>query len=81
MYKNFYKDVFIDRYEQFDVMEDYTNLLKKIEELKLYIIKFFKNGKIKPKVYFFDYIVRSENLRLIILITHDKCIFFANNKI
>lgn len=68
-------------YEQFNIVEDYLNLLRRIEKQKLYMIEFNEDGIMKPKVYFFDYIVDDKNKQSIIIITHDKCIFFANNDI
>lgn len=61
MYKNICKEVFVDRHEQSNVVEDCANFLKKIKELKSYMIEFFKDGAIKPKVYPSDCIVKGEN--------------------
>lgn len=60
-------------------MSNCTNFFKKIEELKLYIIEFDKNCTIKPKTYCFDYVIKSKNNESIIMITHNKCTFSANN--
>lgn len=60
-------------------MEDYANFLKKMKKLILYIIDFYDNSVIKSKVYFFNCIVWSKNCKPIIIITYDKCTFFANN--
>lgn len=70
-------------------IKDYANLLKikdyasllKIKELKFYIIEYYKNSLIKPEFCLFDCIVKSKNYWPIIVITYDKYIFFANNKI
>lgn len=61
MYKNICKDIFIDRYEQSDIIVDQDNFLRKIEELKSYMVEFFENGAMKPKVYFFNCIIRDKN--------------------
>lgn len=74
-----HKNVFVDGHKQPDVMENQNCFLIKIKELKLYIIKFNKNGVIKVKDYPVDYAVRGEKCCSIIVITHDKCIFFTNN--
>lgn len=60
IYKNIYKDIFLDKYKQSDMVEDYINFLKKIKKLKLYMIKFNKNDIIKLKIYFFNYIVKKK---------------------
>lgn len=55
------KDVFVDRYKQTDVVEDCKNFLKKIEELKPYMVEFYENGAMKPKTYPLNCAVRGEN--------------------
>lgn len=52
-----------------------------IEELKPYIVKFNKNVTIKPKIYPLDCTIKNKNQWLIIIITYDKCIFFAIDNI
>ena len=56
-----YKNIFIDRYKQVDIIEDYKKFLKRMEELKLYKIKFDKYNIMKLKVYFSNYIVERNN--------------------
>lgn len=34
------KNVFMDGYKRYDVVKDHSNFLKKMEELKIYIVKF-----------------------------------------
>lgn len=75
------KDVFIDRHKQLDVVEDCKNFLKKIEELKLYMFEFEKNVVIKDKIYLSDYTIHGNDYHLMIIITHDKYTFPANNRI
>ena len=65
------KDVFVDEYEQSDVVEDYINFLRKMEELKPYMVEFDENGAIKPKIYPSDCTVRRENRWPIIIITYN----------
>lgn len=79
MYKNVRKDVFVDRHERSNVVEDRTNFLRKMEELKPYMVEFNEDGTMKPKVYPLDCAVEGENRRPIIVITHDECTFFAND--
>lgn len=61
MYKHVRKDVFVDKQEQSDIVEDRANFLKKMEELKPYIIEVFEDDVIKPKVYPSDCAVGGEN--------------------
>lgn len=46
VYKKVCKNVFINHHEQPDVVEDQNCFFTKIEELKLYIVEFNKNGAI-----------------------------------
>lgn len=43
--------MFIDGQERPDVVEDRRVILKKMEELKPYMVEFDENGAVKPKVY------------------------------
>ena len=52
------KDLFI---EQSHMIEDCTHFLRKIEELKLYMMGFDKDNTIKHKIYSFDYTVGNKN--------------------
>lgn len=52
-----------------------------MEELKPCIVESNKDGAIKSKVYPLDYAVRGNNWWPIIVITNNKCIFLANNRI
>lgn len=81
VYKDIQKDVFVDRYEQSHVVENCINFLKKIEELKPYMVEFNKDGTIKPKAYPPDCAIKDENQQSIIIITYDKHTFSANNGI
>ena len=73
--------MFINGHEQSDVAEDCKVFLNKIEELKLYIVEFDKDGTIKPIVYPLNCVIGGNDWRPIIVITHDECTFSANNKI
>lgn len=79
MYKDVRKKVFVDRYKQFDLVEDCINFLRKIEELKPYMIEFHEYDILKPKVYLSEYIINSEEHWPIIMITHNKCILSVKN--
>lgn len=79
VYKEVRKDVFVNDYEQSDMLEDENYFLIKINELKAYIIEFNKDGAIKAKDYLVDYAVGGEERRSIIIITYNKCIFSAND--
>ena len=51
VYKDVRKDVFVDRHERPDVVKDCANFLRKMEELKPYIVEFDQDGAMKPKTY------------------------------
>lgn len=78
-YKDVRKDVFVDRNERADVVADRKNFLRKIEELKPYMVEIDKFGVMKPKVYPPDYAVGGGNRQPVIVITHDECTFSAND--
>ena len=78
-YKDVRKDIFVNRHERSDVVEDCKNFLLKMEELKPYVVEFKEDGTIKPKAYPFHCTVGGDERQPIIVITHDKCIFSANN--
>lgn len=69
----------MDKHEKSNIEEDWNNFLRKIEELKSYMVEFFEDNAIKPKVYFSNCIIRNKNCQPIIIITYNKCTFFANN--
>ena len=50
-YKDVRKDVFVDGHERADVVEDRKNFLKRLEELKPYMVEFEEDGTMKPKIY------------------------------
>ncbi len=81
MYKKVYKNVFIDGHKQLDIIENQNYFLTKIEKLKLYMVECNKNSAIKAKDYLANCVVRREKSRPIIVITHDECIFYANDGI
>ena len=45
------------------------------------MVKFEKDGAMKAKTYPSDFAVGGPNQCLIVVITHDKCIFFKNDGI
>lgn len=73
--------MFVDGYEQPNMMKNWNCFLTKIEKLKSFIIKFNKNSAIKAKDYPIDYAVKNEERRPIIVITHNKYIFLAKDKV
>lgn len=73
--------MFIDKNEYSNVIEDQNNFLIKIEDFKPYMVEFKKDGKIKPKIYPFDYVIGDIDWQPIIIITYDECTFSANNSI
>lgn len=75
------KNVFINKYEQSDFVENCKNFLRRIKELKLYIVKFEENSVIKDKIYLFDYTVHDNDYYLIIIIIYNEYIFSTNDRI
>lgn len=75
MYKEIYKNVFIDGYKQLDVMENRNCFLIKIEELKPYIVEFNKDSVIKIKNYPLSCTIREKEYYLVIIITYNECTF------
>lgn len=80
-YKDVKKDVFVDGHKRSDVVEDRERFLKKMEELRPYLVEFDENGAMKDKTYPLDCVVGGEDCRPVIVITHDECTFFANDGI
>ena len=80
-YKDVRKDVFVDGHERANVVEDRKNFLKRLEELKPYIVEFEEDGIMKPKIYLANCAVGGDERQPIIVITHDECTFSANNGI
>ena len=78
-WKKIQKVVFFDRYEREDVIEYREIFFDEIKFLLPYFVKFSDDRSILPKTYLKDYIVGGLNWRPIIIITHVKSIFFANN--
>lgn len=72
--------MFIDRYKQSDLIKNCCDFLKKIEKLKLLIIKFNQDNIIKPKVYYFNYIIK-KNSQSVIINIYNKCIFSTNDRV
>ena len=73
--------MFIDDHEWPDMVEDWNRFLTKIKELKPYMVEFNKNGAIKAQDYLVNCAVRREKRYPIIVITHNKYTFFANDGI
>lgn len=61
VYKDVRKDVFEESHQRSDIVEDRTHFLKKIEELKPYIVEFNEDGTMKPKVYLSNCAIESKN--------------------
>lgn len=75
------KDEFIDGHEQLDVVKDCKNFLRKMEELKPYMVKFEENITMKNKIHLSDCAVYGNDCRPIIVITYNECTFSANDGI
>lgn len=53
--------MFINKYKQSDIIENYSNFLKKIKEFKLYMVEFNINDIMKTEIYPFDCAVKDKN--------------------
>lgn len=80
-YKDVKKNVFIDGYKRSDVIKDRKRFLKKMEELKPYLVEFNKDSTMKEKNYSANCAVDSCDCRPVIMITHDEYTFSANDEI
>lgn len=78
-FKDVRKNIFINRHERSNIVENYKIFLKKIEELKPYIIEFEENSIMKSKIYPPNCAIRGDNCCPIIMINYNKCIFSAND--
>ena len=63
------------------MVQDCQNFLKVIKEIKLYLVKFYKDETIKAKEYLFDSAIKGANCQLVIIITYYEGIFLANDSI
>ena len=52
--------MFLDGYKQADIVEDCKNFLKKLEELKLYMVEFEEDSIIKPKIYLTNCVINGD---------------------
>lgn len=79
-YKDIKKDVFINGYKYLDIIGYHKNYITIINNLKLYLVEFEKNESMKKKNSD-DCIIKRDKYQLVIIITHNDRIFFANNEI
>ena len=80
-YKDVKKDVFVEEYEQSDMVKDQKQFLKTMKKLEPYLIEFQKNNTMKAKNYFSDCKVRGDKPQPIIIITNDEYIFSSDDGI
>ena len=78
-WKEVQKDVFFDGHEREDMVEYRETFLSEIKSLLPYFLEFSSDGYMLPKVYRDDFAVGGSNQRPIIMITHDKSTFSAND--
>ena len=71
----------MDKYKGHDIIKDYINFLKKMEELKQFLVEFNEDNSVRSKIYLSKCIIRSKDFWLFIIITYDKCTFSINNRI
>lgn len=53
--------MFVDGHKRSNVVEDCERFLKKMEELRLYLVEFNENGAMKDKTYPLDCAIGGEN--------------------
>lgn len=58
----------MDKHEQSNVVKDHKNFLRKMEELKPYMVKFNGFGVIKSKVYPPNCTIKGDNQQRVIII-------------
>lgn len=80
-YKDIKKGVFVYGHERPNVVKDRNKFLRTMKDLAPYLVKFEEDGSIKTKEYPDDCAVRGDKRRLIIVITHNKYTFSANDGI
>ena len=80
-YKDVKKDVFVDGHERLDVVEDREKFLNMMKDLEPYLVEFEQDGSMKTKNYPDDCAVGGDLRRPISVITHDECMFSANDGI
>ena len=78
-WKKVQKGVFFDGHKWEDVVEYRETFLSKLKLLLPYFMGFSDNSSILPKAYPDNCIVGGSDQRPIIMITHDKNTFSANN--
>ncbi len=78
-WKDVQKGVFFVGHEREDVVEYRGIVLEEMKALLPYFVKFKEDSTILPKKYPENCAVGSSNRRPIIMITHDKSTFSANN--
>lgn len=55
------KDVFVNEHKWPNIVKDCKRFMNQMKELKLYLVKFNKDGIIKNKIYQLDYTIRGED--------------------
>ena len=78
-YKEVKKDVFADGHKHPDVVEDCKHFLNRMKDFEPYLVEFEADGAMKPKTYSLDCAVGGNKQCPVIVITHDECIFSAND--
>lgn len=52
----------------------YSQFLKKLKVFNFYLIEFYQNYFIKPKIYLLNYIIKNFNKKLVIFIIYNNTI-------
>lgn len=81
-----YKKYAFNGYKRSNLIKDYHQILNIINSLKpyslrQYLLEFEEVRLIKSRKYLDNCKIKEDKCYLVIEITHNKCIFFANNRI
>lgn len=63
------------------MIEDCNKFLYTMKDLESYLIEFEKDRSIKTKKFPDNCTIKGDKYCLVIVITYNECIFFANNEI
>ena len=80
-YKDVNKNVFVNGHKRPNVVDNCEKFLNTMKDLEPYLVEFEEDGSIKIKNYPDNCAIRGDIHCFVIVITHDKCTFSANNGI
>lgn len=81
VYNNIKKDIFIDKHKRPNVVENCKKFLNIMKDLEPYLVKFEEDRSMKTKKYLDNCAIGKYKGCFVIIIIHNKYIFFVNNEI